>query len=123
MKRILIIPVLAGAGLALAGCNADVSSVTSAICADAAAVQASPLKLNANEALALKGIITDCAITAQGTSFGQANLATTIIVNAVQLQSSGLLTSVKLKALAPAERDSLTRIRMKWERIEEANGF
>ena len=126
MNKLLIISatVLASA-FGLAGCNnsSGLASVTSAICADAAVVQSSTLELNKSQKLALNGIIASCATTAGGTSFSQASVALTIINDAIMLQSSGLLTNVKLKAMAPDQATPLVKMKQRWEDFAAARGF
>ena len=125
MRIILFASAALASALALAGCNnsSGLASVTSAICADAAVVQSSTLELNKSQKLALNGIIASCATTAGGTSFSQASVALTIINDAIMLQSSGLLTNVKLKAMAPDQALKMERIQDKWEAAARANGF
>jgi hypothetical protein len=118
MKTISLIGagMLALAAVPLSGCNAP-STVTAGICTDASTLQASNVKLNANQTLALNGIISSCASTAGGTVFNNATVALAIIQDAILLQASGLLSNVHITAEAPAEQRVLEQIKLHWERL------
>ncbi len=121
MKNLALTGALACAlgfgALALAGCNTSSTAVTAAACVDAATLQASNVKLNASQTLALNGMISSCASTAGGTVFNNATVALAIIQDAILLQGSGLLSNVHITAEAPAEQRVLERIKLHWERL------
>lgn len=122
IKHIAIAAALIGTA-GLAGCNAgsNVTSLTSAICTDAAAVAASPLALNANEKLALQGLLNGCSQTAQGTVVNDLTILNAIIADAVLLQQSGLLQDVKLLAeVSPAQARPLQHLRIHAEQLRHA---
>jgi hypothetical protein len=123
MKKLTLKVALASAlglgALALDGCNTSSTAVTASICSDAATLQTSNVKLNANQTLALNGIMSACASTAGGTVFNNATVALAIIQLAIQLQGSGLLSNVHITAEAPAEQRVLERIKLHWERLGE----
>ena len=105
------------------GCSGMDTTVTSAICTDIGAVQASGLSLNKNQQLALTGLVQSCAATAGGTQFNNATLVAAMINDAILLQSSGLLTNVKLKALAPEQAQKLQSLKVKWQDLAAQHGF
>lgn len=86
-----------------AGCNSTALAVAQDACAGAAAMQASQLKLNKPQALALGTLNQNCAILANGSSVNAATITAAIISSAVVLQSSGYLPNVHITALAPEE--------------------
>jgi len=105
-----ILPIIALAGiLPLCGCD---STVTAGICTDAAALQASSVALNKNEATGLTGLMNACSSTAGGTVFSNLSLANAIIADAILLQSSGLLKDVHITAQVPADQKVLKKIKL-----------
>lgn len=114
-KYLLLLPVMA-----LAGCNststATLTSITSAVCTDAATLQQSAVKLNSNQTLALNGIISSCNATAGGTAFNNATVALAIINDAILLQGSGLLSNIHITAEAPPQQLILRKIKQHWAR-------
>ena len=110
MKLLLALPLLA---LPLAGCSpqaqADATAVAGAICSSAAQLQASGLQLNQTQATAVQAVVNGCNATAEGTSLTQASAVAAIFAGLVTLQQGGLLASIKMKALAPDELDTLQR--------------
>ena len=91
------------------------NSVTAEICSDAAALQASPVKLNANATTAMTGLMAACASTAGGTVVNDLTVANAMIQDAVILQNSGLLNSLSIRAQAPATQRVLERIKLHLE--------
>ena len=111
MKISVSIALAAVAAAALAGCdNTSQVAITSAICADAATLQASSIALNKSEQTGLQGVITGCNATAGGTQFSNATVALAIINDAILLQSSGLLKDIHITALAPAQKLAVKKI-------------
>ena len=114
MKKILLLGVAVAGAVALVGCD---TSITAAICTDATTVSTSGLALNANQKLALSGIMSSCASTNGGTTFSNSTVALAIIQDAILLQSSGLLSNVHITALAPEQQQTLRRIKGHWSKL------
>ena len=112
MMKIATAAAILSAGF-LAGCQP--TSITAQICADAPLVQASGLQLNAKQQIALQSVLQSCAATSGGTSFANANVASALIADALLLQTSGLLSDVHIKALAPEKQESMQALKLRWE--------
>jgi len=115
MYKLLVLSTLLA--LSVTACNSTNTSVTAAICADAATLSTSTVALNKNQTLALNGIVNTCASTAGGTVFNNATVALALINDALLLQQSGLLSDVHIKAEAPDIQVLLRRIKLHWERF------
>jgi hypothetical protein len=110
--KTLAIPLIA-IGIGLAACNAtaqaDATVVAEAICSGAAQEQASGLVLNKTETTAVNAVVAGCNATAQGTNLSSATAVAAIFSGLVTLQQGGLLTQIKMKALAPEEVATLVK--------------
>jgi uncharacterized lipoprotein NlpE involved in copper resistance len=106
MKKFIIISAVALAA-GLAGCNAtaqaDATVVATAICSAAATEASSGLALNSVETTAVNSVLAGCNATAQGTNLTSATAVAAIFAGLVTLQQGGLLTQIKMVALAPEE--------------------
>ncbi len=111
MNKLFVVAVVA---LGLAGCD---TTYTAMMCTDAAALQASQVKLNAPQTTALNGIVQACAATNGGTVMTNATMVNAIAINAVLLQGSGLLSNVHIRAQAPEDQRVLERVKLHWDRF------
>lgn len=115
----MIVAALAVGGATLTGCDStSQTAITSAICTDAATLQASGFALNKTQTTGLQGILTACAATAGGTSFNNATVALAIIQDAILLQSSGLLKDIHITAQAPEQKLAVKKIDMDYAKLK-----
>ena len=126
IKPIITLAALAFASIPLAGCNNPLANSPTAIataediCAAVAVEQSSGLKLNAAQTTAVNGLINSCALTSQGANLSSGALMVTFFSEAVALQNSGLLSNLKLTALAPEQKQKLDRIELDWNKAKAA---
>lgn len=127
IKPIITLAALAFAATPLAGCdsnplagNATAIATAEDICAAVAVEQSSGLKLNATQTTAVNGLVNSCALTGQGANLSSGALLVTFFSEAVALQSSGLLTNLKLTALAPEQKQKLDRVELDWNKAKAA---
>jgi hypothetical protein len=114
MKKYLTTSLVAlGLAGGLAGCNAqaqaDATAVAEYICTSAQTLQASGLALNAPQTTALNSVINACNATAGGSNLTQPTAVAALFAGLVTLQQGGLLSGVKMKALAPEQLTALQR--------------
>ena len=104
MKKLLAVSLLA---LAAAGCNAqataDATAIAEYICTTSQTLQASGLALNNAQTTALNSLVSACNATAGGTNLTQATAVAALFAGLVVLQQGGLLSGIKMKALAPGD--------------------
>jgi hypothetical protein len=107
MTKYLTLPLLAlGISLSAYSCEqaqSDATPVAEYICTTAQALQVSGLELNKPQTTALNSIINACAITAGGSNLTSASAVAAIFAGLVTLQQGGLLSGIKMKALAKAD--------------------
>lgn len=113
MKKLLVVSlVLLGISLSAYSCaqvQADATTVATAICTAATQEQGSGLALSKNQTTAINTVINGCNATAQGTNLTQATAVAAIFAGLVTLQQGGLLTQIKMTALAPDDLSALRR--------------
>lgn len=108
-------PIVIGGVLALCLSAYSCTQFEADLCTSAQAIPGSGVHLNANQQLALTGLLNACAETSNGTQISSTTVARAIIDNAILLQQSGLLSHATIKAQAPEGQRVLERIKVRWE--------
>lgn len=107
MRKYLIVSLVSlGVGLSAFSCanvQADATAVAIYTCSSAQTLAASGLALNNAQTTALNSLINACNVTAGGTNLTSATAVAGLFAGLVTLQQGGLLTGIKMKALAPSD--------------------